>query len=162
MNDTFQAAPPRVRASAIEEIRLERTLCDGPCPVYTVTLRRDGTALWEGRQYVEREGHFEGEVYERDFARLAEAIIKLRYFTLPDDYLPLRTDMASAITTVRWKGGQKSVDNYGDQGPAALWQIETLIDGVAAAVRWRRVRGTRKKSSPTGGIEGGGPDDRRR
>lgn len=105
--------------------------------MYSVTLRRDETASWDGERFVDRKGRYEGMVYECEFKALAAAIVKLGLFSLPDEYPVEGTDMPSTITTVRWAGGEKVVDNYGGQGPRSLWMIETLIDGVAAGVRWR-------------------------
>lgn len=137
-----EPAPPRAglrcRASDITEIQLRRTACLGPCPVYTATLRRDGTAEWDGRDHVDRLGHYEGQVGRRDFDRLAEAVVLLRFFAMADQYPPPATDLPSTVTTVTWDGGDKTVDRSCNQGPTGLWMLETLIDGVAAGVRWKR------------------------
>ena len=38
------------------EIKLERTACFGTCPIYSITVFDDGTAIYEGKQFGRIEG----------------------------------------------------------------------------------------------------------
>src|SRR5919202_5807692 len=57
----------------ITEVTLERTACFGTCPAYKVTIRSDGTIIYEGREFVQMKGTYKGEVYA--FDRLARFIL---------------------------------------------------------------------------------------
>jgi hypothetical protein len=112
----------------ITEVTLERTGCFGYCPVYKVTVRRDGTISYKGREYVQLKGAYEGKVY--GFDRLAQLILASGYFKLKDNYTFDATDLPSAVTTVVANGQRKTITNYGDFGPVELWGIEMAIDGM--------------------------------
>jgi hypothetical protein len=112
----------------ITEVTLERTACYGSCPIYKVTLRRDGTISYKGREFVELKGSYEGKVY--GFDRLAQLILSSGYFNLKDRYTINATDLPSTITSVVREGKRKTVTNYGDRGPVELWGIEMAIDGM--------------------------------
>lgn len=132
------SAPPLAShdKTQITEITLERTPCFGTCPVYSVTLRRDGTATYVGKNYVERMGTYKGTV--RQFDRLAELLISRGYFGLKDKYAVNWTDMATVKTSVVMNGKRKTISNYGDAGPVELWGIEMAIDAVADQIKWEK------------------------
>jgi hypothetical protein len=125
----------------ITEITLERTPCFGTCPVYKVTLRRDGTALYEGVAYVAREGRYRGTIGAPLFDRLARMAVEKGYFGLRGRYAVPVTDHPSVITSVLRGGTRKSVDHYANAGPAALKALETAIDAAAREIRWEKEEG---------------------
>lgn len=133
-NDTSQN--DRRGGEQISEITLERSSCFGPCPVYKLTLRRDGTATYEGRQFVERKGTYSGTFY--GFERLAQLIESRGYFNLKDNYTINATDLSGTVTSVVRTGRRKTITNYGDAGPVELWGIEAAIDGVVANTKWQK------------------------
>ena len=117
----------------ITEVTLERTTCFGTCPAYKVTLRRDGTIIYEGRRFVEMMGTYKGEAY--GFDRLAQLILAQKYFDMKDDYFRPITDMPSAITSVVRGGTRKTITDYAETGPIELWGIEMTIDGILKNAR---------------------------
>jgi Domain of unknown function (DUF6438) len=44
----------------MDEFSLERTECFGPCPVYKVTIRLDGSVRYVGKKNVQRIGTYTG------------------------------------------------------------------------------------------------------
>ena len=124
------------QAEGISLIRLERTECYGPCPVYEVELGRDGRATYVGKMCVEKLGVHTGWLDEDQFERLARLIVRLGFFDLDSDYSEEFMDAATHITTVVRDGVAKRVSNYGEAGPDELWAIEELIDAVADGVDW--------------------------
>jgi hypothetical protein len=123
----------------ITEVTLERTACFGYCPIYKVTLRRDGTISYNGREYVELKGAYEGKVY--GFDRLAQLILSSGYFNLKDNYSINATDLPSTITSVVRDGKRKTITNYGDSGPVELWGIEMAIDGMLKGAKLEKAKG---------------------
>jgi hypothetical protein len=121
----------------ITEVTLERTACFGTCPIYKVTLRSDGTILYEGQRFVQMMGTYRGTAY--GFDRLAKFILKENYFDLKDDYSANVTDMPSAITSVVRDGKRKMINDYGGFGPVELWAIETAIDGILKNAKLQKV-----------------------
>jgi hypothetical protein len=131
---------PLLPQPTITEITLERTACFGFCPIYKVILRSDNTATYIGMKFVERQGTY--KAYISGFEYLAKIIEARRYFSLRDRYTEPISDMPSAITSVVRNGKRKTIDNYGNSGPIELWEIENLIDGLIANVRWEKVSDT--------------------
>lgn len=122
----------------ITEVTLERTACFGFCPMYKVTLRRDGTISYNGKRYVQLEGAYEGTVY--GFDRLAQLILSRGYFKLKDNYAIGATDLPSTITSVVRNGKRKTITNYGDAGPIELWGIEMAIDGMLKGAKLEKAK----------------------
>lgn len=125
----------------ITEVTLERTACFGTCPIYKVTVRRDGTISYEGKRFVQLEGSYKGTTY--GFDRLAQLISSQGYFNFKDDYSINATDLPTAITSVVSGGKRKTIRNYGDAGPVELWGIEMAIDGMLKSARLEKVKGPR-------------------
>lgn len=121
----------------ITEITLERTACFGTCPIYKITLRRDGTATYVGRRFVDRIGTYKGNVY--GFERLAQFVEAQGFFKMNNEYTVAVTDLPSAITSAVRQGQRKTVTDYGDKEPLELWAIEHAIDGIVANTKWEKV-----------------------
>ncbi len=128
---------PAASTAEIAEISVEHTPCFGTCPVYKITLRRDGTATFVGSRFVDKIGTYTGNVYQ--FDHLARAVDQHGFGAMKPRYTSLSTDLAHVITTVVRGGKRQTVDNYGSTGPQALWEIETLIDGDIAQTQWKKV-----------------------
>ena len=131
-----RAAAPRSRLLA----SLERTACYGRCPIYTVTVLRDGTVQWEGERFVE--GHRQGDgqaVGREQLAELADAFQKAGYFALKDKYTSYDvTDHPSANTSYDDGTRHKTIAHYhGDRSaPEALDELEARIDEIVGTGKW--------------------------
>jgi hypothetical protein len=123
----------------VVEISMERTMCYGPCPVYKVIFRNDGTAIYNGEAHVEKLGKYKGEIDEQDFKFLLEFMKKLNFTQLKDEYTIPITDCANTITTMMINGDEvKRVNNYADAGPMEIWAIEKVIDGIINDIYWEK------------------------
>ena len=120
----------------ISEIKLERTRCLGACPVYSVTIKSDGSFQYQGRENVEHIGNYNGKVSLWAYNQLAGFIKDSDYMNLENSYHSNMSDQATVKTSVRMKDGNKSVSNYGNAGPAKLWAIEQLIDKMIMEAEW--------------------------
>lgn len=130
-------------AEGISEITLERERCYGGCPVYKVILRRDGSATYIGKENVPRIGEYKSQVFPyqplgAEFIRLANLIAAQGFLKMNDRYTALISDADTVITSVVHNGKRKTIVNYANQAPIALYGIERAIDGVAAQVKWEQ------------------------
>lgn len=130
-----------------DSIILQRTVCFGTCPDYTVTITSDGTVTFEGRRFTKTTGTATGRISRAAFRRLVREFQRIKYFSLPDEYAPgtkvcpqMITDLPSANTAIQLKGKTKSVRHYhgcGSKGAlAALTALENTIDKVAGTQKW--------------------------
>jgi|JI10StandDraft_1071094.scaffolds.fasta_scaffold336191_1 hypothetical protein len=128
-------AGPAYAEPAIEHIPLvvglEQTPCFGTCPVYTVSVRRDGRATYDGRAHVLHVGTREHSVSASTLLALDEAIERAHVETLATSYEQrFVTDLPTTITTVTDRHGRtKRIRRYhGDRtAPARLVQLELDI-----------------------------------
>lgn len=122
-----------------DEIQLERTACYGSCPSYVVTFRRDGTASYVGRDYVENIGRFSGQISIFDYGKLCHAIEKFKLLQLqPNWYDSGMVDIPSTILRVKNKQtkNQAELGVRGLPGPIELWVVQSSIDNVASQIKW--------------------------
>lgn len=130
-----------------DRITLERTVCFGVCPDYTVTVAADGTVTFEGRRFTKVTGTATGRISRAAFRRLVRDFQAINYFALADEYAPgtkvcpeMVTDLPSANTSIQLKGKMKSVRHYlgcGRKGILAkLTALEKKIDKVTGTQKW--------------------------
>ena len=67
-------------------ITLERTPCHGFCPVYKLTIRGDGTVVYEGKDYVNTKGKEETTISQDKIDKLVQEFKRIDYFSLNDEY----------------------------------------------------------------------------
>ncbi len=120
----------------VTEIHLERTRCYGTCPVYSVTIKNDGSFVYHGKAHVDHIGEYRGTVSKWAFNQLASFIKDADYMNLESNYKSRITDMATVKTAVKMGGEKKTVSNYANAGPAKLWAIEQLIDKIVMEGDW--------------------------
>jgi hypothetical protein len=137
----FGVAPD---AAQIDVITLERTSCYGTCPIYKLTVRRDGAVQYEGKEFVKVIGYQSHRISAAKFQELAQEVQRVGFFSFDDEYSYKKnpggstsfvTDMPTTITTVRAGNLRKSVKNYYG-GPKALGRLENLIDKLAGSAVW--------------------------
>lgn len=123
----------------ITEISMERTVCSGTCPVYTVTFKKNGESFYEGKDYVKKIGPYTGNIDEKEFERLAELVERLSFRELEENYSIPIEDHANVIISVNYGDRVKGVDNYADSGPVEVWAIEKVIDALIEDIYWEQV-----------------------
>lgn len=146
------AATPR---SDITAITLERTPCYGTCPSYKLTLKCDGTVLYEGKDYVKVKGTRTERISLQSFEQVLKKLQKIRFFDLQDEYLSLEvngssmfvTDQPTTITSVTRGGRTKKVKDYFG-GPKGLYELEQMIDEVARSKAWVRGQSRENRDVP--------------
>src|SRR5690349_3828500 len=66
------------RVRSIETISYQTTACFGTCPVYTLTVRSDGTATFEGARYTAVRGRRDFRVTPRQYRAFAAWLAPVR------------------------------------------------------------------------------------
>jgi hypothetical protein len=126
--------------SKVTKLTLERTPCDGPCPVYGVTVSGTGEVEYFGSAHVARAGTHRWRISRRRLQRLAEALERARYVRLQDEYASCGPTGAPgcSISVEYDDGGSKSVfHDHGDPGaPFSLTELEDEIDRITGVERY--------------------------
>ena len=118
---------------------LQRTACLGRCPMYTVTVLRDGTVQWEGKRFVKVVGKAAAKLTPATIAKLIDAFERADYFARKDRYVRYDvTDHPSALTSFDDGKRKKTIAHYhGDRSaPQALDVLEEEIDEIVGTSRW--------------------------
>lgn len=120
----------------IEEVTLQRGACYGACPIYEVTLRRDGSAAWLGEAFTPRTGEYAGRIRTYEFARLADFIERCRFFDWKDEYSEPVTDNPTFVLQVSRGRKVKRVRQYATDEPPDFWVVAELVDALANDIEW--------------------------
>src|SRR3954469_18218451 len=125
-------------------IRLQRTSCYGPCPIYTVTIDARGTVTYEGERSVRVLGHRTGHIEPSTVAGLLARAGRIRFFQMRDAYRVIEnpdgtvfevSDLPTTFVTVSVNGRTKTVEDY-VAAPDSLAEFEREIDTAANTKRW--------------------------
>jgi hypothetical protein len=133
-------------------IRLERTGCNGSCPVYSVAVQPDGKVVFEGGRYTSTKGKAEDTLPKEKMAELADAINTTNYayilhdeFTRESGNCPDFAKDDPSVTLMIESGDQKRTfrndlgclnrDEYAAY-PAQLVELEKKVDRIIGTERW--------------------------
>jgi len=103
-----------------EYIKLQRTMCYGTCPVYSVTVDNEGNINYYGEMFVYKSGEHHWKISKKKVEQLNNLIedfgFKSFIYEAGEEFI---TDQPSCITTVKYSDGEtKEIDHY--YGPAIL------------------------------------------
>jgi hypothetical protein len=141
-----------LKATGITRVVLERTLCFGSCPEYTVAIDADGTVTYQGKSFVRVHGKQVRHVDANLAQGLFEHVASAGFFDMKESYVVPVTDQPSAILTVTMGGHTKTVRDYppchggsSDSlswpgAPPALCALEKEVDQVAVTDDWVECR----------------------
>lgn len=124
-------------------IMLERTACHGMCPIYRVTIFKDGTVNYSGDSFVEVAGEQTSMIEPETVQQMIDAFQNAGYFEWDDAYdTETVSDLASVITSVTRDGETKRITHYvGDtSAPLALPFLEQWIDEMVNTQVWTGVQ----------------------
>ena len=124
----------------ITEISIERTVCYGMCPAFTLRLTSDGNVEYIGRSDAAFKGHRQGKLDANAFHRLARAATDIGYFDLKDSYSCSVTDNPTVYVSATKNGTRKLIRHYAPElsGPARLSLFEQAIDAVVPSIHWSK------------------------
>jgi len=117
---------------------IERTPCFGTCPTYKLTIMQDGSAIYEGRRFAEREGRYTGHVDAATMKALKEEAEARGFYAMDDVYDRAVTDLPSVIIRVHADGRDKQV--VGRVGmPQAFKNFTVRAEELLSKVEWTKV-----------------------
>jgi len=135
--DGVDAAYP---IDASTTVTLDRTMCFGTCPVYSLSIAADGRVSYFGRKYVKVLGAAEGRIAVLSLQQLVDLMMEADYFSLAVPECPdaTATDAPTVTTSLTWAGQTHTVENYHGKGcaPPVLRTLEDQIDVTAHSSQW--------------------------
>lgn len=133
-------------------ITLERTVCRGACPTYTLKISADGSVIYRGKLSVRTRRKVVSKLTQEQLRLLLAEFEKADYFSLRDRYqywtdgcLSSGIDYPGAITSIRINGRVKTITH--DHGcrekfpdgpvyPKELFALEQRIDVIVGTSKW--------------------------
>jgi len=126
-----------------ENIKLQRTMCYGTCPVYSVMVDNEGNVNYYGEMFVYKSGEHHWKISKKKVEQLNDLIedfgFKSFIYEPGDEFI---TDCPSCITTVKYSNGEtKEIDHY--YGHISIDDSLTEFEN-----RIERIIGTKKYVNP--------------
>jgi hypothetical protein len=131
---------------------LERTVCFGTCPEYTVAVSGNGTVRYDGRRFVQVEGAQERQISREVVETLLREFYMIDFFHMRPEYMEGRDILVDADGTVHETGHMVTdlpttivtltIGAYGKRvrayygAPESVYTLATHIDEAAGTAAW--------------------------
>lgn len=112
-------------------------------PSYAITLRRDGTANYDGVHNIKRKGRYAGAVELMRYGRLCYLMERMKLEEMSPNIRLDKSHGSSArgVTIGVRRVGESEfsyITEINGSGPIELWAIQLVIDGIAAEIEWKQ------------------------
>lgn len=128
--------------------------CFGFCPIFTMTINPDRTAVLEAEHFnftktpskdefsKEREGTFKTTIKEADYKKLVTLLDGLNVKSLENKYGNHGvTDLSTAYLKIQFTDGtSKNVEDYGKRGSEKLIKVYQYFDSLKHNQDWVKVK----------------------
>jgi len=140
--------------SKYSKIEYEAGACFGSCPIFTMTINPDRTAVLEAEHFnfskdfskgefsKPREGTFKATIKEADYNKLVTLLNNLDVKNLKDKYGSRNvTDLPTSYLRINFTDGtSKNVEDYGKNGSEKLREVYTFIEELRHNQQWTKVK----------------------
>ncbi|CAA7194682.1 DUF6438 domain-containing protein [Chryseobacterium potabilaquae] len=142
--------------SSYSKIEYEAGGCFGSCPIFTIAINPDRTAILEAEHFnfnknqtfsksdfsKPREGTFTTTIKEKDYQKLLSLLDGLNIKSLNENYGKRNiTDMPSAYLRIQFKDGtSKNIEDYGKHGTEKLAEMYTFFENLRHNQQWTKVK----------------------
>ncbi|MGF7179024.1 ankyrin repeat domain-containing protein [Tunturiibacter psychrotolerans] len=129
--------PPVITKDSKVAITLLQWMCDGPCPLHSVTVSTDGI-VFEGFNVATRGRHTD-KIDNDAVIALAKRLVAADFYSMEDDYRYRGWDTLSSSLSITIDGHTKRVRDYEGQWvgmPSVIVELEDEVDAVAHTDRW--------------------------
>lgn len=90
-------------------LQVTTTACFGSCPVYEMSIYRNGSVSYQGHRYIQPEGAYTGKISQDEVDDIIQRIKDIQFFELKDVYDEPVTDIPSTTVMVILDGKKKVV-----------------------------------------------------
>ena len=111
-------------------IEMSKGPCYGNCPVFTLTIYKNGIASYKGERYTDRRGTYVKKLGKEEFARIQGEFKRANMWQFRDTYRGRIPDMQS-VTITYVEGTKKKTVSGKEIRPNAVKWLETQLDQIA-------------------------------
>jgi len=140
--------------SKYTKIEYQAGACFGSCPIFTMTINPDRTAVLEAEHFnfsnnfskgefsQPREGTFKATIKESDYNKLIMLLNGLDVKNLKDKYGTRNiTDLSTSYLRINFTDGtSKNVEDYGKRGSEKLREVYLFIEDLRHNQEWTKVK----------------------
>jgi len=139
--------------SKYSTIEYKTTPCFGFCPVYSMTINPDRTAVLEAEHFnftktpskdefsKPREGTYKATIKEADYKKLVSLLNGLDVKNLNEKYGQKVSDLSTSYLTVNFADGtSKQVEDYGKRGSEKLVEVYKFFEDLKLNQQWTKVK----------------------
>ncbi|MBV6653842.1 MAG: hypothetical protein KI786_08810, partial [Mameliella sp.] len=116
-------------------IEMSKGPCYGRCPVFTLTIYKNGLASYKGERYTERLGTFVRKLEKPEMERILGEFNRANFSQFRDSYRGRIPDMQSVTISYHENGKKKTVTGKEIRPNAVKW-LESQLDQIAHADGW--------------------------
>ena len=130
---------PDIKDMSSLHIVLQRSVCLGTCPDYSVDIAGDGTVVYTGRRFVAIGGRHVTHIAPQAVAKLVDAFREAEFFWLLDSYTAGIPDLPTHCLSIAFDGHSKSVTDLAGVAvgmPEAVQALEAMVDDAAGTKAW--------------------------
>ncbi|MDQ0067273.1 DUF6438 domain-containing protein [Chryseobacterium lathyri] len=140
--------------SQYAKIEYQAGACFGSCPIFTMTINPDRTAILEAEHFnfskdfskdefsKSLEGTFQGVIKEGDYNKLVSLLNGLDVKNLKDKYGTKNiTDLPTSYLRINFTDGtSKNIEDYGKRGSEKLRETYMFIEELRHNQQWTKVK----------------------
>lgn len=134
-----EKAPSAEQGAKVTFLKMERGSCYGICPVYALTVYKDGAVDFEGKHHVKVRGRASAHLQQEQMSELARAVKAASFDSLQPSYERVGvTDRATVVLSIARDDASKTVRHYlgDDSAPASLVELEDAIERIVQVEQW--------------------------
>lgn len=116
-------------------IEMYKGACFGKCPVFTLTVYRNGVVDYEGKRFTDKMGVYSKKLDATQLAELKKAIADAQMMTLKDEYESRIPDLP--MTKITYFEGEKNKTVAGKEDrPEKLMAAEKILVTISKSEGW--------------------------
>lgn len=109
--------------------------CFGKCPIYTLDIKPDGTAHFEGKRFAAKQGKYTKQVSDTEVAQLVALFDAANWFKLENKYDSKITDIPTIFMKYR-NGDMIKKINFRGEYPDGVKEIRDFFRAMAESEGW--------------------------
>jgi hypothetical protein len=134
---TQRSQPPVVTVGNDTMLYYSRGACFGMCPIFELTVMRDGRATYVGKNHVDRIGRYQSRVSYTDVEHVMSKAKEIGYFEMQPVFDNENVhDLPDIKTAIAHEGKLHRVRNR-YKGPASLRYLYNELDSLIEKQQWQ-------------------------
>lgn len=123
------------------ELLIQRSECFGPCPIYSMHVRGNGSVRFVGERYTEVVGGIDGSLTDNQLFLIASELDRSGFFDYEatEECIVLATDNPSVTLWVKWRGKERKVERHlgcKRAPPDPVPMLSRTIDEIVGTEQW--------------------------